>query len=158
MKKSIHLEYEVIQKENFSTEEQKLYLAASEIRKKAYAKYSHFAVGCALLMEDGNIVVGNNQENAAFPSGTCAERSAIFWAKSNFPNLKVLSIFIIGGPEDDSKSVITSPCGACRQSLLQYEIEQNKNITLYFSSYDGNAIKVNSIQHLLPFSFDGSEL
>lgn len=158
MQNTFKFKYIKIQKVDFSQTEELLFNKCLEIRKNAYAKYSNFGVGCAILLDNKQIICANNQENAAFPSGLCAERAALFWAKANYPTQKIRSIMVIGGPQDNSKNVITSPCGACRQSLLQYEIEQNTNITLYFGSTNGNLIRVESIKNLLPFCFDGSEL
>ncbi|MDO4727983.1 MAG: cytidine deaminase [Bacteroidota bacterium] len=150
--------YTKLHKVIFTEIEKTLFEKALEARANAYAKYSNFGVGCAILLDDENVICANNQENAAFPSGLCAERAALFWAKANYPSQKILSVMIVGGPLDDSKNVITSPCGACRQSLLQYEIEQETDITIYFGSTNGNLICVPNVKNLLPFCFDGSEL
>lgn len=139
-------------------DEQKLFDRACDARKSAYAPYSGFAVGCAILLDNGEIITGSNQENAAFPSGTCAERATIFWAKSNFPDVSIRKIVVVGGPADDHKTVLTAPCGACRQSLLEYEMLQQQAIPLLFSSIRGEAIRTESIRGLLPFCFDGTEL
>lgn len=160
MKKEIHLEYEYFSTiEELSEVEQKLFEIAKKAREAAYAPYSNFYVGCALLLENGEIVSGNNQENAAFPSGTCAERTTIFWTAANFPNLKIKKLFVIGGPNlKEAKAVLTPPCGACRQSILEYETKQNESIEIYFASVNGEVCRTNSIKDLLPFSFDASYL
>lgn len=138
--------------------EKKLYDAAKSIRDKAYAVYSNFSVGCAVLLENGEIITGNNQENAAFPSGLCAERTAIFWIGANFPDMKIKKLFVIGAPTDAVSSTPIPPCGACRQSILEYEAKQEENIEIYFASLDGEILKTESIRDLLPFSFDSSYL
>lgn len=138
--------------------EKKLYDAAKSIRDKAYAVYSNFSVGCAVLLENGEIITGNNQENAAFPSGLCAERTAIFWIGANFPDMKIKKLFVIGAPKDAVSSTPIPPCGACRQSILEYEAKQEENIEIYFASLDGEILKTESIRDLLPFSFDSSYL
>lgn len=159
MDKEFKIQYTVFQnKETLSDDDRKLYNAALDSRAKAYAPYSKFHVGCAMLLEDGQIIVANNQENAAYPSGLCAERSAIFWAASNFPNIAIKKIFVIGGAEVNPASTPIPPCGACRQSILEYESKQNKNIELFFTSVEGEVIKTNSVRDLLPFSFDASYL
>lgn len=139
--------------------ERKLFDIASEIRRSAYAGYSKFLVGCAILLENGEIVRGSNQENAAFPSGLCAERTTIFWTSANFPNEKIKKIFVVGGPETaPEKSPPVPPCGACRQSILEYENKQKDGIEIYFGSVNGEVYKTESVRDLLPFSFDASFL
>lgn len=159
MKKEFKINYTSISNaEDLNEIEKTLYKNALEARNKAYAPYSHFFVGCALLLENGEIVQGNNQENAAFPSGLCAERTAIFWAAANYPNVKIKKIFVVGSPENGVSKVAIPPCGGCRQSILEYESKQNENIEIYFSSVEGEIIKLNSMKDLLPFSFDASYL
>ena len=160
MKKKIQIGYDYFSgPEELDATERQLFEKAKEIREKAYAPYSDFLVGCALLLENGETVTGNNQENAAFPSGTCAERSAVFWASSNFPNVKIKKIFVVGGPKNfPEKSVPTPPCGACRQAVLEYESRQESEIEIYFASISGKIFKTSSVKDLLPFSFDAKFL
>ena len=138
-------------------EELQLFNAAKKIRKNAYIPYSLFGVGCAILLENGDIVTGNNQENAAYPTGSCAERTAIFWTSANFPNVLIKKLFVVGGSKDLT-SIAIPPCGNCRQTILEYEVKQKKPIEIYFASLDGEIFKVNSIRDLLPFSFDANFL
>lgn len=159
MKKEFKISYEVIASRNDLNEtERKLYDAALEVRNNAYAVYSDFKVGCALLLDNGQIVTGNNQENAAYPSGLCAERTAVFWASANYPNSKILKMLVIGSPSGSVSAVPIPPCGACRQAILEYEAKQKDQIEIYFSSVEGEIIKTRSVRDLLPFSFDGSYL
>lgn len=159
MKKQLNIDYEYFATINELPEiEQKLFATASEIRKQAHAPYSNFLVGCAILLENGQIITGNNQENAAYPSGLCAERTAIFWTSANHPREKILKIFIVGGTDNDTKGKPVPPCGACRQSILEYENQQKKDIEFYFASVEGETYKICSIKELLPFSFDVSFL
>lgn len=159
MKKELVIAYELIENENRLSEiDKKLFKEAKKIREQAYAPYSNFLVGCALLLENGEIITGSNQENAAYPSGLCAERTTIYWASANFPNQKIKKIFVVGAPRVHNVASATPPCGACRQSILEYESKQNEPIELFFSSLGGNIYKVNSIKDLLPFSFDASFL
>lgn len=159
MEKEINIKFEIIPgKENLTEVEKELYDAAFDIRKKAYADYSRFYVGCALLLENGEIITGSNQENAAYPSGLCAERTTIFWTAANFPNVKIKKLFVIGAPKDALTSTPIPPCGSCRQSILEYEVKQAENIEIYFASLDGEIYKTQSIRDLLPFSFDASFL
>ena len=160
MKKDIQLSYDHYKNSSELNEIEKLlFEKAKEARQKAYAPYSNFFVGCAVLLENGEIYTGNNQENAAYPSGLCAERTALFWVSANFPNEKIKKIFVIGGPKEFSpNNPPTPPCGACRQSLMEYETKQNQNIDLYFSNLNEEVIKVGAIKDLLPFNFDSSFL
>ncbi len=148
--------YEDIDK--LSEVDKQLMQKALKATKNAFAPYSGFNVGAALLMEDHSIIIGNNQENAAYPSGMCAERVAIWNAGSTFPNKKVLKIAITAISSTKIVNKPVGPCGACRQTLLEYEINQAKNIEIIFMGEVGEVVKVNSISSLLPFSFDGSYL
>ena len=131
---------------------------AVEATKTSYAPYSGFNVGAALLMEDGSIIIGNNQENAAYPSGMCAERVAIWKAGSSFPNKKVKKIAITAVSSNKQLDKPVGPCGACRQTLLEYEINQKEDVEIFFMGEIGNVVKTSSIASLLPFSFDSSYL
>tara|TARA_B100000795_G_C22737110_1_gene413764 strand:+ start:165 stop:647 length:483 start_codon:yes stop_codon:yes gene_type:complete len=132
--------------------------AAVNATKSAYAPYSGFSVGAALLMDDDSIIIGNNQENAAYPSGMCAERVAIWKAGSSFPNKKVKKIAITAISSNKQLDRPVGPCGACRQTLLEYEINQAEDVEVFFMGEVGNVVKTNSIASLLPFSFDSSYL
>ena len=159
MEREIKITFEAIPNyEALDQTEKKLFDAASKIRDKAYAAYSHFHVGCAILLENGEIITGSNQENAAYPSGLCAERTTIFWTAANFPDMKIKKLFVIGAPKDAVSSTPIPPCGACRQSILEYEAKQKDGIEIYFASLDGEIFKTDSIRDLLPFSFDSSYL
>jgi len=161
MKKDIQIGYEYFKNSSeLSDIEKQLFERAKMARENAYAPYSEFLVGCSVLMENGDIYSGNNQENAAFPSGLCAERTTLFWVAANFPNDKIKKIFVVGGPKEFSghNNPPIPPCGACRQSLLEFETKQKENINLYFSNMNEEVIKVHSVKDLLPFSFDATFL
>lgn len=159
MEKEINIKFDVIaNKDALNDIEKTLYDKAFEVRQNAYAQYSDFWVGCALLLENGEIITGSNQENAAYPSGLCAERTTIFWTSANFPNVKIKKLFVVGAPKDAVKSIPIPPCGACRQSILEYEAKQSEPIEIFFASLDGEIYKTRSIRDLLPFSFDSSYL
>jgi cytidine deaminase len=132
--------------------------AAIKASINAYAPYSGFSVGAALLMEDDSIIIGNNQENAAYPSGMCAERVAIWKAGSSYPNKKVKKIAITAVSSNKQLDKPVGPCGACRQTLLEYEVNQKEDMEILFMGEIGNVVKANSIASLLPFSFDSSYL
>lgn len=130
-----------------------LMLKAIDARTKAYAPYSNFQVGAAILLDDATVVTGANQENAAFPSGLCAERTAVFAAGSNHPTKKIVAICISGSSVLKDTLDPIPPCGACRQSLLEYENKQHLDIPIYFMGKSGTVIQSPSIKNLLPFIF-----
>ena len=127
---------------------------AVAIRKNAYAPYSKFRVGVALVLDNGKIVVGSNQENAAYPSGLCAERVAIFYAGSMYPDAKVLKMAITAASDTNQTTAPIPPCGSCRQSIAEYEIRQETPIEIYFMGEIGTIYKSESLKNLLPFMFD----
>ncbi|RED25441.1 cytidine deaminase [Flavobacterium cutihirudinis] len=140
--------------EELSEEIQDLMNQAIEIRKKAYAPYSQFKVGAALLLDNGKIVLGSNQENAAYPSGLCAERVAIFHAGSVYPDAKIIKMAITAASETNQTTAPIPPCGSCRQSIAEYEIKQDTPIEIYFMGEIGEVYKSASLKNLLPFMFD----
>lgn len=127
---------------------------AVQIRNNAYAPYSKFKVGAAILLENGEIILGSNQENAAYPSGLCAERTAIFYAGANFPDSKILKMAISAASETSTTNSPIPPCGACRQSIAEYESKQNHPIEMYFMGETGEIYKSDSLKNLLPLMFD----
>ena len=135
-----------------------LWKKAREARDRAYAPYSEFKVGAALLLENNEIVTGNNQENAAYPSSMCAERVAAWSALSSFPGLKILKVFIAARSENKPINRPVSPCGSCRQTLAEYEIKQDQPIQIYFTGDTGIIMKADSVRDLLPFMFDNTLL
>lgn len=145
-------------KTELTKQDQELLNKAIEARNNAYAPYSKFCVGVSLLLENGQIILGNNQENAAYPSGMCAERVAIWSAASQWPKTKVLKIFISASSSKKIVDKPVSPCGSCRQTLSEYELNQSSNIAVYFTGETGNIIKSDSIKDLLPLTFDNTLL
>lgn len=127
---------------------------AVNIRKSAYSPYSKFRVGAALLLDNGQIVLGSNQENAAYPSGLCAERVAIFYAGSTYPEAKILKMAITAASDTKKTSSPIPPCGACRQSISEYEIKQDTPIEIYFMGEIGAIYKSDSLKNLLPLMFN----
>jgi cytidine deaminase len=138
--------------------EQDLMKKAIEVRKNAYAPYSKFKVGAAILLDNGEIVVGSNQENAAYPSGLCAERVAIFYAGAIYPEASILKMAITAASNNNSTTIPVPPCGACRQSIAEYEIRQNSPIEIYFMGETGEINQSESLKNLLPFMFDNKLL
>lgn len=127
---------------------------AIEARQRAYAPYSNFRVGAALLLENGEIVQGSNQENAAYPSGLCAERVALFYAGAQYPGQKMVAFAISAASDTSVTDMPIPPCGACRQSIAEYEIGQESPIQLYFMGAVGAIYQSDSLRNLLPFMFD----
>lgn len=127
---------------------------AVDARQKAYAPYSRFKVGVALLLDNGKVVLGSNQENAAYPSGLCAERVAVFYSGANHPGAKILKMAISAASETNPTTAPIPPCGACRQSIAEYEFKQNQPIEIFFMGETGNVYKSDSLKNLLPFTFD----
>lgn len=130
--------------------------AAIEASTRAYAPYSRFRVGAALRMENGTVTTGNNQENASFPAGTCAERTALHAAMAQWPTANVTTM-AIAVPDARGEGPV-SPCGVCRQALLEQERRQNGPIRLLLRANDGRIFEVARAGDLLPLSFDGSQL
>jgi len=131
---------------------------AVEASEHAYAPYSEFRVGAALLLENGEIVTGNNQENAAYPSGLCAERVAMFYASAKFPGIPFKAIAITANSDKIAISQPVSPCGACRQVMLEYEILSKNPIKVILAGKSGPIFVIDSVTDLLPFSFGPNEL
>ncbi len=131
-----------------------LMLQAIEVRKNAYAPYSKFRVGAALLLDNGKIVLGSNQENAAYPSGLCAERVAIFHSNAIYPDAQIIKMAISAASDTNATTSPTPPCGSCRQAISEYEFKQNTPIEIYFMGERGEVYKSDSIKNLLPLSFD----
>ena len=144
--------------EELDNESKNLMNQAIEARKTAYAPYSNFSVGCALLLDNGEIIKGTNQENAAYPSGLCAERVAIFYAGSQFPNAKILKLCITASPKERDSDIPIPPCGSCRQSIAEYEFKQDSFIEIYFMGEKGEVYKSDSLKNLLPLVFDKNHL
>lgn len=155
---SINTIISVLSKEDLSAVETDLMEQAFEARSKAYAPYSKFTVGVALLLDNGIVVQGSNQENAAYPSGLCAERVAIFYAGAQYPKVKMLKMFITASPIDRDLVEPIPPCGSCRQSIAEYELKQETPIELFFMGAKGVIYKSDSLQNILPLVFDKNNL
>ena len=137
--------------------EKKLIEAAKQATKNAYARYSNFKVGAALLLENGEVITGNNQENAAYPSGTCAERTAIFYANSQYPEVAVRTIAIAAYSDGEFLSETITHCGSCRQVLLETENRFGKDIAIVLYGREKTYVLTN-VAALLPLSFGRSNL
>jgi len=161
MKQQISFDYQLFTNaEELNIKFQELLLSSKSAVKISYAPYSHFHVGAAILLSNGEIVRGGNQENASFPAGICAERVALSVASSLYPAEKVVAIAIAYlNPEvGESQQDILSPCGICRQSILETADRQQGDIQVLLSSPSGKIILIDSAHHLLPLAFSSSNL
>ena len=140
--------------EDLPVDIQNLMEQAIAVRKNAYAPYSKFKVGAALFLDNEKIVLGSNQENAAYPSGLCAERVAVFQAGAIYPDAKIIKMAITAASETNKTVAPIPPCGACRQAIAEYEIKQQTPIEIYFMGETGAIYKSDSLKNLLPFMFD----
>jgi cytidine deaminase len=131
---------------------------AKDAANHAYAPYSKFYVGAAVLLEDGSIVTGTNQENAAYPSGMCAERVALFSAMAQHPEGVIRKIAIVAKRKAGKELTPATSCGACRQVMLEYEMRQEAPIEVIMQNEDHKWVKALSAQSLLPFSFTKASL
>ena len=138
--------------------DKKLILAAKKACETSYAPYSHFSVGAAVALDNGEILCGNNQENAAYPSGTCAERCTIFYANARYPESAVNAIAIaaIGTDDKFTPSPIT-PCGACRQVLIETEHRYGRPMRVLLYG-EKEIFIIASCSLLLPFQFNSDSL
>jgi cytidine deaminase len=126
---------------------------AIEASTNAYAPYSNFLVGAAVRLMDGKVIQGNNQENIAFPSGLCAERVALFYAGANYPDSEIETLCIVAKGDLVPKNHILSPCGSCRQVMLESENRQRVPIRVILINQDGKVLIVESAKDFLPFGF-----
>lgn len=144
---------EQLSRDELSEVERTLVDKASQSTYRSYAPYSHFSVGAAILLDNGSIVCGANQENVAFPSGLCAERTAAFYAHAEHPEHKFAMLAIAArGVDAEFLAEPISPCGACRQSLLQYELLAGHDVPVLLVGRD-YIYRLPSIRSLLPLAF-----
>lgn len=141
-----------------SSGDQNLMSVAVKARKRAYAPYSSFNVGASVLLENGEIIEGNNQENASYPSGLCAERVAVFYAGSKYPGMKIKAIAITAASLNHEVNEPAAPCGNCRQAISEYEFRQQEPIKILLMGETGSVIECNSLADLLPLGFNSSFL
>ncbi|MDE5942341.1 MAG: cytidine deaminase [Muribaculaceae bacterium] len=153
MKKEIRTVYEEVGYNELSADEQKLVDEAREATERSYAPYSNFRVGAAIELDNGVRVTGANQENVAFPSGTCAERSACFYAHARYPEAKFKKIAIAArGTDGEFVAEPVAPCGACRQALLEYETLAQGPVEVLLVGKE-KIYRLPSVASTLPFAF-----
>ena len=147
------LSYKEYTFDELSGEDRQLVEAAVGAMRNAYSPYSNFKVGAAVRLSDGSIVIGSNQENAAYPSGLCAERTAMFAASAQHPELDIRSLAVAGGLDGQLEEVPASPCGACRQVMAQYQAKSGKPMSVLMVA-DGLIWKFDRVDDILPMIFN----
>lgn len=151
-KLKIEIEYLHIKPEELDKNDAELLALAKKATYNSYANYSHFYVGAAIRLADNSTVIGANQENAAFPSGLCAERTAIFAAQAQHPEQSITTLFIAARNENGFVKEPVSPCGACRQVILEIEERYKQPVRILLYGTAGIYV-FNSVKDLLPFCF-----
>ena len=146
------------QPSELTDEEQKLLLEALQAVDGSYAPYSEFHVGAAVLLENGMVIKGSNQENSAYPSGLCAERVALFYANSQYPDVAVKAIAITARAEHFIIESPIAPCGSCRQVMAETEHRQKSKIRVIMQGQKGPVLATEGIENLLPLVFQEEKL
>ena len=147
----VYNEYESL--EQLDPRDRELAQAAIDATKSAYAPYSHFNVGAAVMFDDGAIVKGANQENAAYPSGLCAERTALFYASSSRPDVAITALAIAAGQKGVLCGTPATPCGACRQVMAQYQQKSGRPMRVLLVGSE-KIWRFEKVDDLLPLIFD----
>lgn len=150
---TIHTQVKVYQEQELSDEDRALLEAARKATESSYAPYSKFYVGAAVRLANKQIVCGSNQENAAYPSGTCAERTAIFYANAQYPDQAVETLAIAAQTQGSFLTKPISPCGACRQVILETEHRYGKPVRILLYGTEGVYV-LKGIRSILPLQFD----
>ena len=151
------IQFQFCQLDELNETERMLVEKAIMATDNSYAIYSNFHVGAAVLLDDGSVIIGANQENAAFPSGLCAERTAIFAAQAQYPQKAVAMLAIAAKNEHGLVATPVSPCGACRQVILEVDERYQKPIRILLYGTDGVYV-INSIKDLMPLCFLDSDM
>lgn len=157
-KLTINIDVDVLAPTELTAEEMQAMQLAQEAANDAYAPYSNFLVGAALLLEDGTLFKGSNQENAAYPSGLCAERTALFAKSAYHPHTKIKLIAVTARRRSEQHHLAAMPCGACRQVMAEYEFKQKEPIPVLLQAADGQFHRFNSVSDLLPLQFNPDHL
>jgi cytidine deaminase len=156
--KKIELSFILAHLNELPAQEQQLVANAKAAFKTAYAPYSGFLVGASVLLENGEVINGSNQENVAYPSGLCAERVALFYAGAKFPDVKINTVAISVLSKNFEVNDVISPCGACRQVMAEYEDKQHRPIKVILHSPTDEVLIANKVEDLLPFMFKSPSL
>ena len=156
--KKLTIKYEEFSSvEEMNPQDQELVTQALEAQKGSYSPYSHFQVGAALKLADGTVVKGANQENAAYPSGLCAERTALFYAGANYPDVAADTLVIAGSDHGVLCESPASPCGACRQVMAETQKRQGSPLQVILVG-SKRIRKFHCVDDLLPFIFDSLKM
>lgn len=152
--RQLHIKYlEYSSASKLPSPDRELLESAVSAADGAYARYSLFRVGAAVRMSNGEVVIGSNQENAAYPSGLCAERTALFYASARYPKESVEAIAVVAVDENGVLPELTYPCGACRQVMAEYEMRAGRDMKIIVGS--AGVIQVfTGVKSLMPFIFD----
>ena len=152
--KAINISFQEYKSINeLNAEDRELAGSAIQAMGRAYAPYSHFHVGAAVRMSNGQIVEGANQENAAFPSGLCAERTAMFAASAKYPDKDMRSIALAGGVHGILTEMPATPCGACRQVMAEYQSKSGRPMSIIMYGKT-KTLKFSKVEDILPVIFD----
>lgn len=143
----------ICQPEELTVDERKLLDVAIEATRRSYAPYSRFSVGAAVMLENGATIIGCNQENAAYPSGLCAERTALFAAGAQYPDVPVRMLAIAArGTDGELVDTPVGPCGACRQVIIESETRSSGKIRILLHGRK-HVFVIDGISQLMPLSF-----
>jgi cytidine deaminase len=145
---------EMIPADNLTETQSKLIDLANKAADNAYAPYSNFRVGAAVILSDRQTFWANNQENISFPAGICAERVLLSYTHANFPEIQPLTIAIVAKKPNNAGLASISPCGLCRQTISEYEMKFGNPVEILMVQPDGNVVKASGIDELLPFKFE----
>lgn len=154
---SLSISYQLAQLSELAPEDQHLIHSAIEATGNSYAHYSHFHVGAAIRLDDGKEIIGANQENAAFPSGLCAERTAIFAAQAQCPQHRIVALAIAAKNTRGLLAQPVPPCGQCRQVILEVEERYGNPVRILLYGTEG-VLVFHSVKDLLPFSFEDGNM
>lgn len=152
-KRLLEISYHSCKFEELTPEEQQLVEVARQATFRSYSPYSHFSVGASVLLANGVILSGSNQENAAYPSGLCAERTALFYASASRPDKAMTSLAIAASQNGKLCQTPATPCGACRQVMAQYQTKSGKPMSILLVGAD-KIWKFSKVDDLLPLIFD----
>lgn len=153
----LHIKIHFYEMEELSKEERELVESAIAATDHAYAKYSNFKVGAAIRLSDGSVMIGANQENAAFPSGLCAERTAIFAAQAQYPEKAITMLAVAARNENGLLKEPVTPCGSCRQVMLEVEDRYQQPMKVLLYGTDGVYV-IDSAKDMVPLSFISENL
>lgn len=154
----VQISVDVLEPQELSEQERQAIHEAQQAANDAYAPYSNFLVGAALLLGDGSLHRGSNQENAAYPSGLCAERTALFGLSAQQPHAKIKLLAVTARRRQEQEHLPAMPCGACRQVMAEYEFKQQEPIPVLLQGPNGNFYRFKSVADLLPFQFNKEHL